>query len=225
MSRHAESTTRCPLCGGRAFPWIGIPLPGSEATVGLASPVDPDDPQAGDRARLFDRCQDCASGIEKGVEIDLEDELDRLTVSRGDGARTLTAPNRASWQAAIGGDGWAALADWEGHLLLTPRGVELLLDRSGLAGERPAFPPWGPNQRWMWQTLLNGITLHPNFASRVLAGGLRPANSRGRFAFLADAVASVLATPLVALVAIPAEAIAALAGRGGRMVVRARTRS
>lgn len=222
MSRAAESTTRCPLCGGRAYPWIGIPLAGSEPTVGLASPVDPDDPAAGERARLIDRCQDCASGIEKGVDIDLAAELERLTVSRDADERTLIAPNRASWQAAIGGDGWAALADWEGHMLLTPRGMELLLDRSGLAGERPAFPPWGPNQRWMWQTLLNGITLHPNFASRVLAGRLRPANSRGWFAFAADAVASTLATPLVALVAIPVEAIAALVGRGGRMVVRAR---
>jgi hypothetical protein len=225
MGRAAESTTRCPLCGGRAYPWIGIPLPGSQATVGLTSPVDPEDPAAGESARLIDRCQDCAAGIEKGVEIDLEAELERLTVSHDGAERTLIAPNRASWQAAIGGDGWAALADWEGHLLLTPRGMELLLERSGLARERPAFPPWGANQRWMWQTLLNGITLHPNFASRALSGRLRPANSRGRFAFVADAIASALASPLVALVAIPAEAIAALVGRGGRMVVRTRLQS
>jgi hypothetical protein len=59
----------------------------------------------------------------------------------------------------------------------------------------------------------------------VLRGRLRPGNSRGRFQFLADAVASTLATPLVLLLTVPFEAVAALAGRGGRMVVRARRRT
>jgi hypothetical protein len=90
---------------------------------------------------------------------------------------------------------------------------------------KPAFPPWGANQRWMWQTILNGITLHPNFATEVLAGRLRPANARGRFAFIADAVASTLATPLIGLISIPLEALAALVGRGGRMMLRTRPKA
>ncbi len=73
--------------------------------------------------------------------------------------------------------------------------------------------------------MLNGITLHPNFATEVLAGRLRPGNSRGGFSFLADAVASTLATPLIALLTVPLEAVAALLGRGGRMIVRARAKS
>ncbi len=224
MSRKDQSTVRCPLCGARAYPWIAVPLPGSEATVGLASPVDPDDPDAARSARLVDRCEDCATGIEQGPEIDLDAELERLTVSAEDGERMLIGPNRASWQAALGGDGWAALAEWPGRLLLTPRGLELLLERTGMEAARPAFPPWGANQRWFWQTVLNGITLHPNFATEVLAGRLRRGNSRGGFAFAADAVASLLATPLVALLTVPIEAVAALVGRGGRMVVRTRAR-
>lgn len=223
--RRGQGGRRCPLCGALAFPWIGLPLPGSHATVGLASPVDPEDPAAGKRARLIDRCEDCGAGIQQGPEVDLAAELDALVEDGpGDGTRTIVALNRASWQAGIGGDGWAALTEWDRRLLLTPRALELLLEHNGLEPEKPAFPPWGANQRWMWQTLLNGITLHTNFATEVLAGRLRPANARGRFSFAADAVASLLATPLVGLISLPLEAIAALFGRGGRMVVRARRR-
>ena len=202
-----------------------MPDPEAGATVGLTSPVDPDDPATAERARLVDRCEDCATGIAQGPPVDLEAELDALTVATDDGRRTVIARNRASWQAAIGGDGWAALADWGGRLLLTPRGLELLLERQGLEPERPAFPPWGTNQRWMWQTILNGVTLHPNFATEVLAGRLRMGDARGPFAFIADAVASVLATPLIGLLSVPLEAVAALVGRGGRMVVRTRPRA
>ena len=225
MPRRDDTSVRCPLCGARAFPWIGVPLPGTDATVGLASPVDPEDPAAGERARLVNRCDDCASGIEQGTPIDLEAELEGLTVATEGGERMLLAPNRGSWQGAIGGDGWAALAEWPGRILPTPRGLELLLERTGMEPAKPAFPPWGANQRWMWQTILNGITLHPNFATEVLAGRLRPANARGRFAFIADAVASTLATPLIGLISIPLEALAALVGRGGRMMLRTRSRA
>ena len=61
-----EGAARCPLCGGRAYPWIGVPHRETGATVGLASPVDPDDPATGERARLINRCEDCGSGIEQG---------------------------------------------------------------------------------------------------------------------------------------------------------------
>jgi hypothetical protein len=225
VSPPRESSSPCPLCGARAYPWIGVPHPETGATVGLASPVDPDDPATVERARLINRCEDCGSGIEQGPPIDLDAEIEAITSVSNGSERTLVAPNRASWQAAIGGDGWAALAESRGRLLLTPRGLELLLDRTGHEPARPAFPPWGANQRWSWQTVLNGITLHPNFASEVLAGHLRPGNARGRFSFIADAIASVLATPLVGLLTVPLEALAALLGRGGRMLVRTRARS
>ena len=224
MSR-GESTSTCPLCGARAYPWIGVPHPETGATVGLASPVDPDDPATGERARLVDRCQDCGTGIQQGDPVDLHAEVEAITATSDGRERTLVAANRASWQAAIGGDGWAALAEWRGRLLLTPRGLELLLERTGHEPARPAFPPWGANQRWSWQTTLNGITLHPNFATEVLAGRLRPGNARGRFSFAADLVASVLATPLVGLLTVPMEAVAALVGRGGRMLVRTRVKA
>ncbi len=217
---------RCPLCGGRVDAWIGVPLAETEATVGMPSPVDPDDPGTSDAARLIDRCRTCGAGIERGDDpIDLGAELAGLEVDGAPGATTFEAANRASWQALLSGDGWAVLPDWPGRLLLTPRALALLAEKNGLVADKPAFPPWGSNQRWIWQSFLNGITLHPNFATEVRAGRLRIGTARSAVAFVADAVASVLATPLVLLVSVPLEALASLFGRGGRMVVRARQAS
>lgn len=187
--------------------------------------MDPDDPNASEEARLVDRCEDCGAGIEKGKgPVDLEAELSRLRSGEAAAAdeTVYEAPNRASWQGGLGGDGWAALGEWPGRLLLTPRAMELLLEKNGLVTDGPAFPPWGQNQRWLWQSMLNGITLHTNFVTEVRAGRLSAKNARSRFAFYADAVASLLATPFVLLVSVPLEAVGALANRGGRMLVRAR---
>jgi len=217
------SRSRCPLCGSGAHPWIALPSRDTAAIVGLPSPVDPDDPASAVEARLFDRCTDCAAGIEQGVEIDMARELGLVTTHDDGDERIVIAPNRASWQAGLGGEGWAAIAGWPAHLLLTPRATTLLLERNGYEADKPAFPPWGSNQRWMWQTVLNGITLHTNFATDVLAGRLRPAGApRGRLAFFADAIASALATPLIILFTVLVEALATLVGRGGRIQVRGR---
>lgn len=221
--RGAKKTTRCPLCGAAAHPWVGLPLKATDASVGMLSPVDPDDPNAAETARLIDRCESCGAGIEKRPgPVDLAGELGRLELARDGEDTVFAAPNRASWQGGLGGDGWAALGEWPGRLLLTPRAFALLIEKNGLVADDPAFPPWGSNQRWMWQSILNGITLHPNFATEARAGRLRRANSRGAVAFAADTIASILATPFVLLVSVPLEALASLFGRGGRMIVRAR---
>jgi hypothetical protein len=70
----------------------------------------------------------------------------------------------------------------------------------------------------MWQTLMNGLTFHPNFAREVRAGRLRPSSARGRLTFGVDCVVTVLAAPLVLLVSVPLELGAALARRGGDLV-------
>lgn len=221
--RLKERVSQCPLCGGAVFPWIGVPHSVSQASVGMPSPVDPDEPGGGD-ARLVDRCQDCGAGIERAPEpVDLAAELERIEIDGPDGLRTFTAPNRASWQGSLGGDGWAALAEWDGRLLLTPRAMALLIEENGLEPQKPAFPPSGPNQRWLWQSILNGVTLHHNFLSELRAGRLPMNRARNPAAWVADMVASMLATPFVLLISIPLEAIATLAGRGGRMVIRARS--
>ena len=76
----------------------------------------------------------------------------------------------------------------------------------------------------MWQTLLNGLTFHVDFAREVRAGRLRPASARSRTRFAIDAIVTVLGAPLVLLVSAPLELGAALAGRGGELVATARRR-
>ena len=209
-TRGSGSPSRCPRrASGCRRPWTRT-RPGAETT----------------RASLIAVRDAAWESSERANPFDLAAELARIEVEGGpDGARTFAAPNRASWQSSLGGDGWAALAEWPGRLLLTPRAFALLAEKNGLEPEKPAFPPVGPNQRWLWQSILNGITLHNNFLTEVRAGRLRMANSRGPGQYVADMLASCLATPFVLLVSVPLEAIASLAGRGGRMVVRARAAS
>lgn len=216
--RADRSASTCPLCRGNAFGWISLPEELTDGTVGLPSPVDPDALEPVPGTRMIDRCDRCGTGIARGSEqIDLARELRAVSVHTGNGTVAIAAPNRASLQAGIGSEGWAALNGWDNRLLLTPKGLELLAENQGLKLDRVRFTLWGRSQTWMWQTLMNGLTIHANFAREVLAGRLRPANARSRLAFLADAVATVLAAPLVAVVSLPLELVAVLTRRGGEL--------
>jgi len=57
--------------------------------------------------------------------------------------------------------------------------------------ESITWPRLGPNQAWMWQTMLNGLTFHPNFAREVRAGRLRLAWAQSRVRFAVDTVVTV----------------------------------
>ena len=185
---------RCPLCGSPLYGWLKLPDPSTRPTVGR--PVEPDAGGRGARPLrgVRGRCRGCGrAGRPRGGGGRLHDRRSRAA------APALAAANRASWQASLGGEGWAAIDVHPGRLLLTPAlRCELLAERAGREVEEVRFTVLGRNQRWMWQTLLNGLTFHPNFAREVRAGRLRPATARNRFAFFADCVATVLAAPLVA---------------------------
>jgi hypothetical protein len=191
----------CPVCGQALYPW--------------ASP-----PGADGGERVLDRCEGCGAAVERDVDVFLERELDAISSVEPDGTRWVQLPNRASLQAGIGGEAWAAIDVGDGTLIHTPRSLALLAERTGYEVESLGFAVLGPNQAWMWQTLLNGLTLHPNFAREAIAGRLRPSTGRGRAAFTVDLVASVLAAPLVAVVSVPLELIAVALRRGG--LIRAR---
>ena len=208
----------CPLCGKPLFGWIALPPLNGEASVGMPIGGHPDE-------RVIDRCENCGVAVERDRSIDLLAEWEAICRPADGGGSEIAVPNRASLQAAIGVEGWAAVDLSPGRLLLTPRSLELLAEANGESLERTRSPVWGPSQAWMWQTLLNALTFHPNFAREVWAGRLRPANARGRFHFAADAVASLLAAPLVALVSVPLELVAARARRGGELVARAGRRA
>ena len=72
----------------------------------------------------------------------------------------------------------------------------------------------------MWQTLLNGLTFHPNFAREVRAGRLRRRRRAAGSRFAVDCVVTVLAAPLVLLASVPLELVSAMLGRGGELVGR-----
>ena len=73
-------------------------------------------------------------------------------------------------------------------------------------------------QAWMWQTLLNGLTFRANFARDLRAGRLHPQRHRASGCASGSTWSSrSSARPLVALVSVPLELGATLAGRGGEL--------
>jgi hypothetical protein len=201
----------CPLCGAPLYGWIVLPAEEATASVGMAL----DSPSPGSE-RVVVRCEECGVALQRDREIDFAAEWEALI---GPGPpEAVVAPNRGSLQAAIGVEGWAAIRLGAGALILTPRSLELLATRSGARLGRVRTPISGRAQAWMWQTLLNGLTFHPNFAREVRAGRLRPATARSRWTFALDALVTTLAAPLVLLLSVPLELGAVTVRRGGEMV-------
>ena len=206
----------CPLCGRQLYGWIALPVVVGEASIGV-----PLDQGAGER--VIDRCENCGVAVERGRELDLGAEWEAVCRAGEPGVREIAIPNRASFQAWIGEVGWAAIDRFPGRLLHTPASLELLAQRNGHRLDRARTPISGRAQGWMLQTMLNGLTFHPNFAREVLAGRLRAGNSpRGRWAFAIDSVVTVLGAPLVLLLSAPSELVAALVRRGGELTASAR---
>jgi hypothetical protein len=192
----------CPVCGEPLYGWTIVDPPGTASS-----------------ATVLDRCENCGTVVERGVAVDLDAEWQAALATGGDGPE-VAIPNRGSLQAALGLDGWAALDLAPGRLLVNRRGLELLAQR---AGDRLASVRTPPTRRalgWMWQTLLNGLTFHANFAREWRAGRLRPATAISGPRYWIDVVVTVLGAPLVALVAVPLELVASALGRGGELQAR-----
>lgn len=204
----------CPLCEQPLYGWIALPAAG---TTSVGEPVADDTVQ-----RILDRCESCGVAVERRRDIDLAAEWEAVCRPGSPGRREIAIPNRTSLQAWIGEVGWAAIDRYPGRLMHTPASLELLAERNGQALERTRWPVSRRAHAWMWQTLLNGLTFHPNFARELRAGRLRPANARSRVRFAVDLVVTVLGAPLVLLVSAPLELGAALARRGGELAATAR---
>lgn len=199
----------CPLCERPLYAWIVLPAAIGTASVGMPLDAEP----AGER--VVDRCESCGAAVPRGAAVDVGAEWEAL-LAAGE-AGEVSVPNRASLQAAIGVEGWAAIDRSPGELLLTPRSLELLAERNGRRLDRVRTPVSRRAQAWMWQTLLNGLTFTPNFAREVRGGALRPGRGGDRLRFVADSIVTVLGAPLIALVSVPLELIAALLRRGGEL--------
>lgn len=209
----------CPLCGRPLYGWIALPPASADASIGM--PLE----ESAEGERVIDRCESCGVALEHDGDLDLTAEWEAILGAGAGGRGAVSIPNRASLQAAIGVEGWAAIELSPGRMLLTPRSLELLAERNGQALDPRRSPLCGRQQAWMWQTLVNGLTFHPNFAREVRAGRLRPSTARSRLAFAVDSVVTVLGAPLIALVSVPLELTAALAGRGGEIRARLQPRS
>jgi hypothetical protein len=196
-----EGDRKCPACGQPLYGWLRLDTPAGPA--------------------LLERCESCRLGIAAGLaDADVGHELLAEARDLPDARLELRVANRDSWQARLGGINWAGLETGRG-LYPTPRALELLAGRVGLSLAGPRFPRWGTGQLWMWQTIINTFTFEHNFAMRARAGTLRPSGLGARLKYAIDAVVTVLATPLVLVVGVPLELIAAFAGRGGVLVAPA----
>lgn len=171
---------------------------------------------------MIDRCENCGLVLVRGEIPTPEAAAERL-LSDGEhrnGRVAFRAANAASLQAWLGAENWAALRPGGHGIEPTPRAASLLLARRGLEMRRVRHLA-GPGMASMWQTLLNLLTFHRDFASEAASGRLRPGTGRGRAAFWIDAVVTLLAAVPTAFIAVLLEGGAVLARRGGVIRIEA----
>ncbi|HEY6637123.1 MAG TPA: hypothetical protein VIZ61_05505 [Solirubrobacterales bacterium] len=195
---------RCPADGEPLFVWV--------ETIGYGARED----------QVIDRCENCGLVVVRGQVPTAEDAGKRLLAGakRRDSRIAFRAANAASLQAWLGAENWAALRPGSHDLEPTPRAARLLLARRGLEVRRVRHLA-RPGMAAMWQTLLNLLTFHRDFASEAASGRLRPGTGRGRAAFGIDVVVTLLAAIPTALIAVLLESGAVLARRGGVIEVEA----
>ncbi len=197
----APGASACPACGEPLFVWV--------EAEGWGPRED----------QLIDRCENCGLVAPRDTAGDLAAAADRL-VSRLSGGEAIRTANPASLQAWLGAENWAALKPGDRRVHLSPRSAELLARRRGLEPPRVRQLPV-PGIAAMWQTLLNLVTFHRDFAPEAASGRLRPGTGRGWAAYTVDALITVLAGIPVALIAIGLEGPALLFRRGGAIELSA----
>lgn len=201
---------RCPACGQPLFAWL--------ETEGWGPRED----------QVIDRCESCGLAVARGAVPSPEAAASVLLGGAAAGPDeprgvVFRSANAASLQARLGAENWAALRPGEFGLEPTPRAAELLLRRRGLEVERVRHLA-AKGMASMWQTLLNLLTFHRDFATEALSGRLRPGSGRGRAAFAIDALITILAAVPTALIAVVLEGGAVIARRGGVIEVSAAPR-
>jgi hypothetical protein len=201
----APGAHRCPACGEPLFVWL--------ETSGYGPRED----------EVIDRCENCGLAVSRDAVPSAQGAVAQfLGDPNANGAgHTARVANAASLQAWLGAENWAALRPGDRALKLTPRAATLLLRREGLEVRRIRHLSRA-GMASMWQTLLNLLTFHRDFAIEAIAGRLRPGTGRGRGAFAIDALITVLAAVPTALLAVVLEGGAVLARRGGVIEISTR---
>jgi hypothetical protein len=166
---------------------------------------------------LLDHCEECGMAVTRRQgPPDVETELAGL---ERDGDE-LVVPNRAGFAAWLGAAGWADLGADEHRLHLTERAAHTLLARQGTEVLSVRTPLSFRSYTGMLQTMINAFTLRNNFWRHLRAGKLEPRSTTDRLAFALDGIVTVLVAVPLSVVALLAEGIASLAGRGDFMRVR-----
>ena len=200
----APGAARCPACEEPLFVWL--------ETSGFGPRED----------ELIDRCENCGLVVARDAVPSPDEAVDQM-LSEGsrDGERiAIRVQNAASLQAWLGAENWAAYAPGGRAVKPTPRAAAMLLARRGL-GLRRTRHLVGPGMASMWQTLLNLLTFHRDFAREAVSGRLRPESGRGQAAFWIDAAVTVLAAVPTAILAVLLEGAAVVARRGGVIEIEA----
>jgi hypothetical protein len=200
----APNSPRCPACGQPLFVWV--------ETEGYGARED----------QVIDRCENCGLAVARDAVPSADHAIDALLFGREeDGTHVaIRADNAASLQAWLGAENWAELRPGGRDVHPTPKAAGLLLARRGLELRRIRHLI-RPGMAAMWQTLLNLLTFHRDFASEAVSGRLRPGTGRGLAAFWIDAVVTVLAAIPTAIIAVVLETGAVLARRGGVIEIQA----
>jgi hypothetical protein len=222
----APGSARCPACGEPLFVWV--------ETDGWGPRED----------QVIDRCENCSLAVARDAVPSPEGAANQLlgrAAAGGNGSAggngdasgngdappaaeasiVLRAPNAASLQAWLGAENWAALRPGDSTLKPSPRAAELLLAKRGLSLLRVRHLA-APGMASMWQTLLNLLTFHRDFAPEAISGRLRPGSGRGRAAYAIDVLVTVLAAVPTAILAVLLEGGAVITGRGGVIELSAR---
>jgi hypothetical protein len=172
---------------------------------------------------VIDRCENCGLVVPRDA-VPPADAAAAELVARGsslDGGRiAVRIDNPASLQAWVGAENWAALRPGGHDVKPTVRAASMLLARRAFRMRRNhSLTATGIAS--MWQTLLNLLTFHRDFASEATSGRLRPGTGRGAAAFWTDAAVTVLAAIPTAILAVLLEGAAMLARRGGVLELEA----
>ena len=195
---------RCPADDEPLFVWI--------ETYGYGKRED----------EVVDRCEACGLAVPRDSVPSPDRAVDELLgrAERRDERIAARVHNAASLQAWLGAENWAALAPGDQDIKPTPRAARLLLARRGLQVRRIRHLAVA-GMASMWQTLLNLLTFHRDFAPQVISGELRPGTGRGVAPFWIDAAITVMAAIPTALVAVLLEGGAVLARHGGVIEIQA----
>ncbi|GIK76554.1 MAG: hypothetical protein EDQ89_10640 [Acidobacteria bacterium] len=197
----------CPACGSPLYGWTAA-----------------HDPLDRGRKIVLDRCEECGLVVTRGPDPpDADAEIDELIAPGAGGPVVIVAPNRRSWQAALGGAQWAGLEPGVRRLHVTPESLRQLLARRGLEATEIGTPFRNRAFGLMWQTLVNAFTYRDDFIRNRRAGRLpKPEGGRERFLYGLDWLVSVLVAVPAAILALPLELLATAFARGGVLTVSAR---